>query len=142
MHSVVVANKGITMRTLPMTAIALAVIFTAGCNNAKSPDAVSKDVAVAEQKATNEVAKSETNASKDIDKAADKVGDKLVDLNNTVANDAYSVAVTKAEGDRKIALAECNSQSGDAQKNCKKQADADYDAAKANAKAAQVAQKQ
>jgi hypothetical protein len=130
------------MRTLPITAIALAAIFAAGCNNAKSPDTVSKDVAVAEQKATTEVAKSERDASKDIDKAADKVGDKLVDLNNTVANDAYSVAVAKAEGDRKIALAQCNAQAGDAQKNCRSQADADYEAAKANAKAAQVAQKQ
>jgi hypothetical protein len=130
------------MRTLPISAIALGVIFAAGCNNAKSPDAVQKDVAVAEQKATTEVVKNETDASKDIGKAADKVDDKLVDLNNTVANDAYTVAVAKADGDRKVTMAKCEALSGDAQKGCKDQADADYVAAKANAKAAQVSAKQ
>ena len=130
------------MRTLPITALALYVLLAAGCNNAKSPDTVSKDVAVAEQKASTEVAKTEKDASKDIDKAADKVGDKLVDLNNTVVNNGYDVTLAKAEGDRKVALAQCNAQSGDAQKGCKDQANADFDAAKANAKAAQVSQKQ
>jgi hypothetical protein len=130
------------MRTLPISAIALAVIFAAGCNNAKSPDTVQKDVAVAEQKASNEVARNETDASKDIGKAADKVDDKLADLNNTVANDAYTIAVAKADGDRKVTLAKCEALGGDAQKGCRDQADADYAAAKANAKAAQVSAKQ
>ena len=130
------------MRTLPISAIALAVFCIAGCNNAKSPETVQKDVAVAEQKASNEVAKNENDASKDIGKAADKVDDKLTDLNNTVANDAYSVAVAKADGDRKVTMAKCEALSGDAQKTCKDQADADYAAAKANAKAAQVSAKQ
>ena len=68
--------------------------------------------------------------------------DKLVDLNNTAAKDAYSIALARADGDRKISLAKCDALNGDAQKNCKDQADADYNAAKANAKAAEVAQKQ
>jgi hypothetical protein len=130
------------MRILPISAIVLAVIFAAGCDSAKSPETVQKDVAVAEQKASVEVAKNQDAASKDIGKAADKVDDKLADLNNTMTNDAYSVAVAKADGDRKVALAQCESLSGDAQKNCKDQADADYAAAKANAKAAQVSSKQ
>jgi hypothetical protein len=130
------------MRTLTISAMALAVFFVAGCNNAKSPETVSKDVAVAEQKASTEVAKSEQEASKDIDKAADKVGDKMVALDNTAAKDAYEVALARADGDRKIALAKCEMLGGDAQKSCKTQADADYAAVKANAKASEVASKQ
>jgi hypothetical protein len=130
------------MRTLSISAIALAMICAAGCNNAKSPDTVAKDVATAEQKASNEVARSENSAEKDIAKDADKVADKMTDLNNAAGKDAYNIAVAKADGDHSIALAQCNAQSGDAQKMCKQQADADYDAAKANAKAAEAATKQ
>ena len=130
------------MRTLSIVAIALSLTVAAGCDRAKSPDDVAKDVATAEQKASNEVAKSQDNASKDISKDADKVGDKLVDLNNTAAKDAYNISLAKADGDRKISLAKCDALSGDAQKGCKDQADTDYNAAKANAKAAEVANKQ
>jgi hypothetical protein len=130
------------MRTLLTSAIAVTILLMTGCNNAKSPDAVSKDVAAAEQKASTEVAKSENDASKDIGKAADKVDDKLVDLNNAAAKDAYNLTVAKADGDRKVALANCSALGGDAQKTCKDQANADYDAAKANAKAAAQADKQ
>jgi hypothetical protein len=124
------------MRMLLTSAIAMSFMIAGGCNNAKSPDAVAKDVAAAEQKASTEVANSEKDASKDLGKAADKVDDKLVDLNNAAAKDAYNLAVAKADGSRKVALANCSSASGDAQKACKDQADADYNAAVADAKAA------
>jgi hypothetical protein len=124
------------MRMLLTSAIAMTFVVVTGCNNAKSPDTVAKDVAAAEQKASTEVANSEKDASKDIGKAADKVDDKLVDLNNAAAKDAYNLAVAKADGSRKVALANCLAASGDAQKACKDQADADYNAAVADAKAA------
>lgn len=129
------------MRTLITSALAATFILIGGCNNAKSPDTVAKDVAAAEQKASAEVANSEKDASKDIGKAADKVDDKLVDLNNTAAKDAYNLAVAKADGNRKVALANCQAASGDAQKACKDQADADYNAAVADAKAAAQSEK-
>jgi hypothetical protein len=118
------------------SAIAMTFVLIGGCNNPKSPDAVAKDVAAAEQKASTEVANSEKDASKDLGKAADKVDDKLVDLNNAAAKDAYNLAVAKADGNRKVAVANCSAASGDAQKACKDQADADYNAAVADAKAA------
>jgi hypothetical protein len=129
------------MRTLITSAVAVTFILIGGCDNAKSPDTVAKDVAAAEQKASAEVANSEKDASKDIGKAADKVDDKLVDLNNTAAKDAYNLAVAKADGSRKVALANCLSAGGDAQKACKDQADADYNAAVADAKAAAQSEK-
>ena len=128
---------------IPMTsAIALCAVLAAGCDKPKSPDAVAHDVAAAEQKASNEVSSSEKDASKDIGNAADKVGDKLTDLNNVAAKDAQNIAIAKADGDRKVALAQCSALAGDAQKKCKDEADADYNAAKANAKADAVAAKQ
>ena len=129
------------MRTLLSLAIAMSILLITGCDNPKSPDAVAKDVAVAERKASTEVANSEKDASKDLGKAADKVDDKLVDLNNAAAKDAYNLAVAKADGDRKVALANCSAASGDAQKACKNQADADYHAAVADAKAASQSEK-
>ena len=111
-------------------------MLSAGCDSAKSPETVNKDVAAAEQKAATEVANSEKAAEKDLNKAAENVDDKLIAFNNAAAKDAYNLAVAKADGDRKVALANCLSVSGDAQKNCKDQAEADYAAAKANAKAA------
>jgi len=129
------------MRTLPIFAIAVTVMLAAGCNKAKSPESVAKDVSAAEQKASTEVANSQTDASKDIAQDADKVGNKMTDLNNTAAKGAYQVAVAKADGDRKIALAKCDALNGDEQKNCKNQADADYEAAKADAKASEASNK-
>ena len=128
---------------IPMTsAIALCAVLAAGCDKPKSPDAVAHDVAAAEQKASNEVSSSEKDASKDIGNAADKVGDKLTDLNNVAAKDAQNIAIAKADGDRKVALAQCSALAGNAQKKCKDEADADYNAAKANAKADAVAARQ
>ena len=130
------------MRIFLTSAITLALALAAGCDKPKSPDAVAHDVAAAQQKASNELSSSEKDASKDIGNAADKVGDKLTDLNNVAASDAQKVADAKADGDRKVALAQCTALAGDLQKKCKDQADADYAAAKANAKADAVAAKQ
>jgi hypothetical protein len=130
------------MRMLFTSAIAIAALVLAGCDSPKPPDTVAKDVAAAEQKAATEVAKSEQDAAKDLAKAADKVDDKVVDFNNAAAKDAYNLAVAKADGDRKVALANCLSLGGDAQKTCKDQAEADYGAAKADAKAAALSVKQ
>ena len=130
------------MRTLLTSAIAIAVLLIAGCDGAKSPETVAKDVAKAEQKAATEVANSEKAAEKDLNKAAGKVDDKLTDFNNAAAKDAYNLAVAKADGDRNVALANCLALGGDAQKTCKKQAEADYGAAKATAKADALSLKQ
>ncbi len=124
------------MRTFLTSAIAMAVLLAVGCDSAKSPETVAKDVTAAQQKAATEVANSEKAAEKDLNKAAEKVDDKLIAFNNAAAKDAYDLTVAKADGDRKVALANCLSLGGDAQKACKDQAQADFDAAKANAKAA------
>jgi hypothetical protein len=128
-------------KSLVSLAAVLAVTIMAGCNNAKSPDSASKDVASAQEKRASEVADAKQDAAKDENKAAAKVDDKSNDLNNANAKGAYDVAMAQADGDHKVAIQKCEALSGDTQKACKDQADAKYDLAKANAKAMLAAQK-
>lgn len=120
----------------------LSVAILGGCNKAKSPEAVASDVAAAQQSAAKDVAKATDAADQSVGKAVDKVDDKANDLNNSEAKGTYDIDVAKAEGARKVALANCDALGGDAQKKCKDQAEADYEAAKANAKAAETLTKQ
>jgi len=57
-----------------------------------------------------------------------------------MSGDAYNVALAKADGDHQVATQKCDTLQGHDQQVCKDQADADYEAAKANAKAAKIAQ--
>jgi hypothetical protein len=100
---------------------AVSLGLAAGCNNAKSPVAAASDIAAAHKSATQEVSAAQRDRQKDL------------------SNDSYDVAVAKADGDHKVAIQKCETLEGHDQKICKDQADADYDAAKANAKAAKVA---
>jgi hypothetical protein len=59
------------MRGYLMPIFVTAALALAGCNQSKSPGDVAKDVANAEQKAGNEVAKSEDRAQSALDKSAD-----------------------------------------------------------------------
>jgi hypothetical protein len=131
------------MREYLMSVFVFAALALAGCNQSKSPEDVSKDVAKAEQKANNEVTKSEERAQSALDKSYEKVNDREIKFNNDAVHQTYNVAVAKADGDRKVALANCESQSGDSQKACKDQAEADYKTARADARAsAEVAVQQ
>ena len=105
--------------------IVVAALGLSGCNKSKSPEQVSKDIANAEQKADTEVTRSEQTAKSALDKSYDKVSEQEIQFSNDAAHQAYNVAVAKADGNRKVALATCESQSGDAQKMCQGQAEAD-----------------
>ena len=98
-----------------------ALLAAVGCNGAKSPDKVADNVAAANQSASREVADAQREQQKDM------------------SNDSYDVAIARADGDHKITIQKCDSLEGHDQKACKDQADADYEAAKANAKASKVA---
>jgi len=98
------------------------VVMLGACNNAKSPDTASHDIAAANQSAANEVASAQRDQQKDM------------------SGDAYNVALAQADGDHKVAIQKCETLQGHDQQVCKDQADADYEAAKANAKATKAAQ--
>jgi hypothetical protein len=111
------------MRAILLTSIGMASLGAlGGCNNAKSPDAAARDIAAADQSASHEVAQAQRDQQKDM------------------SADAYNVAVAQADGDHKVALQKCDTLQGHYQQLCKDQADANYEAAKANAKATRVAQ--
>jgi len=121
--------------TVMWAAAAAAMLGVAGCNKAESPGKVDTDVtkaanAAAENdvKANENEAKTEQSANADVAKDQEKADAKTADA-------ASDTAVTQAEGDNKVALAKCEALSGDAQKNCKDQANAQLDVAKARAKA-------
>jgi hypothetical protein len=118
----------------------LTLALLGGCDKAKSPQTVANDVSADQQKAVKDVADAKKEASQEMSTAQAKVDEKAKDLNNVAAQAAYNVAVAKADGNHKIALDKCAAVGGDAQSKCKDQADADYEAAKADAKATEVSQ--
>jgi hypothetical protein len=131
--------EGDIMNRLLISVMLFGALSAAGCNNAKPPDSVASDVAAAQKKAATETADAQRDASQSIAKAQTKTDDKAIDQTNTEAKAAYDVAIAKADGTHQVVLAKCQGLGGDAQKKCKDQADADYEAAKANAKAGETA---
>ena len=121
--------------SLLLTAAVMAALVLAGCNKAESPDKVASDVAKAtaaaekkDERAEQQAEKTDATVTNDLAKDVDKANDKEV---RTAADDA----VTQAEGENKIALAKCEALAGDAQKQCKDQANAELDMVKQRAKA-------
>ena len=86
-----------------------ATLIVGGCNNAKSPSTVAKDVNSASQKAEHVAAVQDEKTAK-----------------------------SDAEGQRDIALAKCEALSGDRQQACKDEANAAYDMSVAQAKQAKA----
>jgi FlaG/FlaF family flagellin (archaellin) len=107
---------------IPVLSGVATLMLLGACNNAKSPETASKDIAQANRSASEEVAKARNEEQKDANA------------------DNYNVAVAQADGDHKIAVQKCETLEGKDQQACKDKADADYEAAKANAKATKVSQ--
>ena len=117
-----------------LTLTALAMLALSGCNKAEPPAKVQEDVAKAtdsadakDAQASDKLASADAAASKDVANAEAKADEKTTDA----AGDAV---ITQAEGDHKVAVAQCEALSGQAQKDCKKQADDQLDAVKAKVK--------
>lgn len=120
--------------------IASATLGMAACNKADSPDKVQADVDKATQQAAANDAKAdadrkqaETQANEDMVKARAEAQTQAVDKSITAVADQ---AVTEAEGQTNIALAKCKALDGDAQKQCRDQANAHLQEVKDRAKAA------
>ena len=119
--------------------VLILIAAVSACDRASSPGTAANDIAEAKQSAAQEVADAQREAAKDVDKADQAVQGKSHDLADTNVKADYDVALAKADGIRKIALQQCMTQDGDAQRLCKKQAQAEYDAATAQAKATKEA---
>jgi hypothetical protein len=122
--------------SLPLAAV-LAVVVV-GCQRSEAPSSVARDVHSAEQREQSRTERAEQSASQDVGKAQQRVEEKAVDRDNAAAKVEYTVAMAKADGEHDVATRRCKALAGDAQSHCRQQADADYDATKANAKAQEV----
>ncbi|MBS0376850.1 MAG: hypothetical protein JSS29_00080 [Proteobacteria bacterium] len=111
-----------------------------GCNKAKSPEDVQADVSKAVSEAQQNSAKAdadrqqaETQAADQLAKDQEAAAQKAADSSVAAVTDA---AITDAEGQNKVALAKCEALEGDAQRQCKDDANARLAAVKDRAKQA------
>ncbi len=130
----------LTHLSLPILA---AVVILAGCEKPKPPQAgTAQDIEAAKQEAQRQVAQARAEASKDIKSAAKVSGSDAAVVSEAKVTGAYDIAMTKADGDHKVATAKCLTLQVDMQKACKDQADADYETTAAAAKATRMARRQ
>ena len=126
------------IRKLLLGALVATACALCACNHAKDANQVAKDTSTAEQKSAERVSEAQqTAAEKEADARKDVRKDQQ-DLAHVTAVQNEKVADTEAEGAHRVALARCEAMSGDAQKSCRDQADADYEAAKAKARLART----
>jgi len=121
--------------------LVLASGLFAGCHHAAAP-ITQEDVAKAQADAQKEVDEARLEARKDVKNAAKQAG--ADSKNATVARvtGSFDVAMANADGDHKVAIEKCLLLAPSAQQPCKDQADAQYQAAAASAKAARVSKLQ
>jgi len=119
------------------------MLLLAGCHAAAPPSvATEQDVAAKQDEATREVSEARAEASKGVKSAAKVSGsDSKVVIDAKITGN-FDVAMAKADGDHKVAAEKCLTMPPDQQAGCSSQADADYDAATAAAKATRLAKRQ
>jgi hypothetical protein len=114
--------------------VVIAAGLMAGCDRAKSPSEVAKDVNAASQSAAESIGKVEQSADAKMADEQKDVRSAQRDEQHVAAVQAEDVAKAEAEGTRKVALAKCERLSGERQQACKDQANAAYDLRIAQAK--------
>ena len=124
--------------TFTVTVALLATCMLSACNQAKNPEQVAKDTANAENTASENAAKAEQSAGDKVNSAQSVVRDEKTAEAHTAAVEAEKVADTKAQGEHKVALAQCESLNGEPRKACKDQADTAFQVAEAQAKQAEA----
>jgi len=115
-----------------------ALLALSGCNKAQSPTEVQHDVDKAANSAAEKNAQANEKQADAASSASKDLGDATRTADEKIADASADAAATRAEGTHKIALAKCESMSGDGQKACKDVADAALDMAKAKAKASKA----
>jgi hypothetical protein len=107
--------------------VAAAVV---GCDRAKNPADVHKNVSEAAQKANDKIADAKKDAAVAADKARREVSDKVDDAAQKVADANREVAMARISGERDVAKQRCEELGGQDQKACKDAADHEFDLAK------------
>jgi len=130
------------MTKIKATSMVTLALMVAGvlnaCYQAKTPDQVAQDTAAAQTNSSEAMAKAEQKAGDKVNNAQAVVTDEQNAVAHTRAVETEKVTDQQAEGNHKVALAQCESLSGDSQKACKVQADTAYDTAQAQARQAKA----
>jgi hypothetical protein len=119
-------------------AVAVLCLSFSGCHQAKSPDAVQAGVNAAKQEADRSIAKAQDREVKTADSADAALERAQATADRKKTEAAANTALVEAEGANKVALAQCETFSGDRQKACRSEADAELERAKAHAKEARA----
>ena len=122
-----------------LTGIMLCSGLFAGCHHAAAP-VTEEDVAKAQADAQKEIDQARLEARKDVKNALKQAGADSKNVTVARVTGSFDVAMANADGDHKVAIERCLLLVPDAQQPCKDQADAQYQAAAASAKAARVSQ--
>ena len=117
------------MKTLLIIGTMATVWALAACQQHSTP----ADVTKAQADASKEVAEARTDAGVKIAEATREETASQASLEHATAQADETVALTAAKGSYQVAVEKCEAQSGDAQAVCKRQADADLEAARARA---------
>jgi hypothetical protein len=112
------------------TALFCVIAASVGCDRAKNPAEVRKDVSEAQQDANKQIADARSKAVEEAAEARRDVGNQVEDSSEKVADANREVAMARIDGEHEIATQRCEALEGDAQHSCKAAADADYDLAK------------
>jgi hypothetical protein len=108
----------------------------------KPPPTTAQDVEAAKQEAQHAVEQARIEATKDVKSAVKTGGGNPRDVALAKATAAYDVAMIKAEGDHTVATEKCQTLQASMMQACKDEADAQYETAKATAKATRTARQQ
>ncbi len=117
------------------------LMLIAACHH-KTPPVTAQDVEAAKQEAQRAVEQARAEATKDVKSALKTGGGNPRDVALAKATAAYDIAMIKAEGDHNVATEKCQTLQASMMQACKDQADADYETAKAAAKATRTARQQ
>src|SRR5258708_904651 len=118
------------------------LMMIAACHSHKTPQVTAQDVEAAKQDAQRAVEQARIEATKDVKSAVKTGGGNPRDVALAKATAAYDVAMIKAEGDHTVAREKCQTLQASMMQACKDQADAEYETAKAAAKATRTARQQ
>jgi hypothetical protein len=139
-HTNIQTHRGAAMKAEKLWILAaVSMLAFAGCHKAESPATVQSDLAQARDAAAEKEGKANQKAAEALASVNADMAAQSQKADQKTADAAYDVAVARADGDHKIAVAKCEGLSGDAQKACVDQADAAQNLAKANAEAAKAA---
>jgi replication-associated recombination protein RarA len=117
-----------------LTSLMLSLGALTGCHHAAAP-VTENDVAKAQADAQKEIDQAHLEARKDIKNAVKQAGSDSKNVAAARVTGNFDVAMANADGDHKVAIEKCMLLAADAQQSCKDQADAQYQAATASAKA-------